>query len=64
LVGRPTLEKCKEIKEKREHRLEMEIIDEKNIVESKLRSAVRPEKITPKSAPSSFDYLTRLGDSE
>jgi hypothetical protein len=58
------LQKCKEIKEKREYQKEMEAIDQSNIVEGKLRLKTKPERAVPSSQPSSFDYLTKLGDVE
>lgn len=61
MEGRPTLEKCKKIKEQREYAEEMKIIDESKILTSRLRRGkatdepvAPPPKITPRIDLSAF----------
>ena len=62
MQGRPTLQKCKEIRERREYEKEMEVIDESNIVSSRLRTKETPKRPTMVQVEDTFAFLSRLGD--
>lgn len=62
MEGRPTLQKCKNIKERREYEKELEVIDKSNIIDSKRRSRSISKLRDNESRADSFDYLSRLGD--
>lgn len=62
MQGRPTLQRCKEIKERREYEKEMEVIDEANILSSKRRSQTTYNPKPAACLADSFAFLSKLGD--